>query len=158
MATKAAQRVRLIVGGGRATPAPPIGPALGSRGLKAADFCKEFNARTAHLEPGIPTPVILTIQPDRTFTFTIKTPPTSYFLLKAAGVNIGSGATPAGRQLFDTAKDIASSGQVGQVTLKHIYEIARIKSTDDHLKHVPIQSLATSVLGSCRSMGIRVVR
>ncbi|KAJ3551859.1 hypothetical protein NM688_g4465 [Phlebia brevispora] len=86
-----AQIVRILVPAGKAAPTPPVGPALGARGVKSMDFCKEFNARTAHLEPGIPTPTLITVQPDRTFSFIIKTPPTTYFLKQAAGIEKGTG-------------------------------------------------------------------
>ena len=111
--------------------------------MKSVDFCKEFNARTAHIEPGVPVPTIITIQPDRTFTFITKTPPTAYFLKKAAGIE--KGAAKPGHEV------------TGTISLKHIYEIARIKATDDHLKHLPLQSIASTIVGSARSLGIQVV-
>lgn len=77
--------VKLIVGAGQAAPAPPVGPALGSKGVKAIDFCKEFNARTANLQPGTPIPCLLTVKPDRSFSFEMKSPPTAWLILKAAG-------------------------------------------------------------------------
>ena len=78
--------VKLVVEAGKAAPAPPVGPALGSKGVKAIDFCKEFNARTAIYNQGVPIPVIIQVKPDRTFTFEMKSPPTSWLLMKAAGV------------------------------------------------------------------------
>jgi large subunit ribosomal protein L11 len=107
------------------------------------DFCKEFNARTAHMELGIPTPTLITVQPDRTFTFTTKTPPTSYFLKKAAGIEKGT-ARPG-------------HDWVGTLTLKHIYEIAKIKATDEHMKHIGLEGIAKSILGSARTLGIKIV-
>jgi large subunit ribosomal protein L11 len=107
------------------------------------DFCKEFNARTAHMEPGVPTPTLITVQPDRTFTFVTKTPPTSYFLKKAAGIEKG------------TAKP--GHEMVGTVSLKHIYEIAKIKATDENLKQVSLEGIAKSVLGTARTLGVKVV-
>ena len=107
------------------------------------DFCKEFNARTAHIEPGTPTPTLITVQPDRTFTFMIKTPPVSYFLKKAAGIEKGTGKP--GHEV------------VGTVSLKHIYEIAKITATDEHLKHLPLESIARTVVGSARTLGVQVV-
>ncbi|GLB33622.1 putative ribosomal protein L11/L12 [Lyophyllum shimeji] len=86
-----AQVVRLLIPAGKAAPTPPVGPALGARGVKSMDFCKEFNAKTAHLEQGVPTPTLITVQPDRSFTFITKTPPASYFLKKAAGIEKGTG-------------------------------------------------------------------
>ncbi|KAK2466342.1 hypothetical protein APHAL10511_001984 [Amanita phalloides] len=85
-----AQVVRLLIPAGKAAPSPPVGPALGARGVKSMDFCKEFNARTAHIEPGVPTPTLITVQPDRTFSFVTKTPPCSYFLKRAASLEKGT--------------------------------------------------------------------
>jgi large subunit ribosomal protein L11 len=107
------------------------------------DFCKEFNARTAHIEPGVPTPTLITVQPDRTFTFVTKTPPVSYFLKKAAGIEKGTGKP--GHEI------------VGTVSLKHIYEIAKIKAKDEHLKHLSLEQIASTVVGSARTLGIQVV-
>lgn len=112
----AASVVRLLVPAGKASAQPPVGPALGSKGVKAMDFAKEFNARTGHLEVGIPTPAIITINPDRTFTFKTRTPPTSLLLKRAAGITSGSGKP---------GTEIA-----GTITMKHIYEIAKIKMQD----------------------------
>lgn len=107
--------IKLIVGAGQAAPAPPVGPALGSKGVKAIDFCKEFNARTAHLNPGVPIPTVVTVRPDRTFSFETKSPPTAWLVLQAAGAakGIASGKDP----------------KVGTISLKHVYEIAKIKKT-----------------------------
>lgn len=107
--------IKLIVGAGQAAPAPPVGPALGSRGVKAIDFCKEFNARTSHLNPGVPIPTVVTVMPDRTFNFEIKSPPTAWLVLQAAGASKG----------IASAKD----PKVGTISLKHVYEIAKIKKT-----------------------------
>ena len=107
------------------------------------DFCKEFNARTAHLQPGIPTPTLITIQPDRSFTFVTKTPPVSYILKQAAGIEKGT-ARPS--------HDI-----VGTVSLKHVYEIAKIKATDQHLQHLPLEAIASTIVGSARTLGVQVV-
>ncbi|KAK4694039.1 large subunit ribosomal protein L11, partial [Phenoliferia sp. Uapishka_3] len=146
-AALAAQMVRLVVPAGKATAAPPVGPALGARGVKSIDFVKEFNARTAHLLPGTPTPVIITIQPDRTFTFITKTPPTSYLIKQAAGIETGSGE--AGK---------LGGAVAGTLSVKHVYEIAKLKATDDHLNGtVGLESVVRSVMGSCKSMGVQVV-
>ena len=107
------------------------------------DFCKEFNARTAHIEPGTPTPTLITVQPDRTFTFITKTPPTSYFLKKAAGIEKGTGKP--GHEV------------VGTVSLKHIYEIAKIKRMDEHLKHLRLEAIASTVVASAKTLGVQVV-
>lgn len=134
---------RLLIPAGKAAPSPPVGPALGARGVKSMDFCKEFNARTAHIEPGIPIPTQIFVQPDRTFTFATKTPPTAYFLKKAAGIEKGTGRP---------GHDI-----VGTVSLKHVYEIAKIKQTDAHLKALRLEAIAKSVVGTARTIGIQVV-
>jgi len=107
------------------------------------DFCKEFNARTAHVEPGLPTPVLVTIQPDRSFTFVTKTPTVTHFLKKAAAIEKGT-ARPG-------------HDYVGTVSLKHIYEIARIKHTDEHMKHLSLEGIARSILGSARTLGVKVI-
>ena len=95
------------------------------------------------MEPGVPVPTLITVQPDRTFTFITKTPPASYFLKKAAGIEKGT-ARP-GHDILAT------------ISLKHVYEIAKIKSTDEHMKILPLESIARMIVGSARSLGIRVV-
>ncbi|KAF9045900.1 mitochondrial 54S ribosomal protein YmL19 [Hymenopellis radicata] len=137
------QFVRLLIGAGKAAPTPPVGPALGARGVKSMDFCKEFNARTAHIAPGTPIPTSIYVRPDRTFYFVTKTPATTYFLKKAAGIEMGTGKPG---HVFN-----------GTVSLKHIYEIAKIKHSDDHMKHLPLESIARMVVGSAKSLGVRVV-
>jgi large subunit ribosomal protein L11 len=137
---------RLIVPAGKASPSPPVGPALGARGVKSMDFCKEFNARTAHLQPGIPTPVIITIQPDRTFTFLIKSPTVSYLLKQAAGIDKGIGKVPVGRV-------VSEQDALATLSVKHIYEIAKIKAKDEHLKGVPIEGIAKSIVGTAKTLG-----
>ena len=107
------------------------------------DFCKEFNARTAHIQPGIPLPTLITVMPDRTFTFRIKTPTVTHFLKKAAGIEKGT-AKPG--------HDI-----VGTVSLKHVYEIAKIKATDEHMQDLSLENIARTILGSDRTLGIQVV-
>lgn len=107
------------------------------------DFCKEFNARTAHIEPGVPTPTLITVQPDRTFTFVTKTPPASYFIKKAAGIDKGPGRP--GHEI------------TGTISLKHVYEIAKIKSSDEHVKHLSLEAIARTIVGSARSLGVQVV-
>lgn len=135
--------IKLIVGAGKAAPAPPVGPALGSKGVKAIDFCKEFNARTAHYQPGIPIPVLLTVKPDRTFTFEMKSPSTSWLLMQAAGVTKGSGK--------------AGHEPVGEISLKHVYEIAKIKKTDERHKNVELKSIVGAVLLTANAVGITVI-
>jgi large subunit ribosomal protein L11 len=134
---------RLLIAAGKAAPTPPVGPALGARGVRSMDFCKEFNARTAHISPGIPIPTVITIQPDRSFTFVTKTPTVSYFLKQAANIEKGTG-----RPGHET---------VGTVSLKHVYEIAKIKATDEHLKHLRLEAIASTIVGSARTLGVQVV-
>ncbi|KAK9461794.1 mitochondrial 54S ribosomal protein uL11m [Lipomyces oligophaga] len=147
MANRAAKDVlvKLIVGAGAATPSPPVGPALGSKGVKAMDFCKEFNARTAHFVPGMPIPCTIRIRPDRTFTFDIKSPPTSYLLLRAAGAKQGAG------------KHGPNDPPVGKVSLKHVYEIAKIKQKDTKMSGLSLEAIAKSIVASAKSVGIEVV-
>lgn len=135
--------IKLIVGANTAAPTPPVGPALGSKGLKAIDFCRQFNARTAHYVDGVPIPCLVVARPDRTFTFDIKSPPTGYLLLKAAGLEKGS--------------DKAGVNFVGEVSLKHVYEIAKIKKTDNHHTNIELKGIVKSIIGVARSMGINVV-
>jgi large subunit ribosomal protein L11 len=141
MAKKIAGYVKLQVPAGKANPSPPIGPALGQRGLNIMEFCKAFNAATQGLEPGMPIPVVITAYADRTFTFTTKTPPASYLLKKAAGLDKGN-QTP-GR---------ATSGKVSVGQLR---EIAAQKMKD--LNANDLDAAVRMIEGSARSMGIEVV-
>ncbi|WP_020175748.1 50S ribosomal protein L11 [Methyloferula stellata] len=141
MAKKITGYVKLQVPAGSANPSPPIGPALGQRGLNIMEFCKAFNAKTAQLEKGMPIPVVITAYADRSFTFEMKQPPVSYFLKKASGVQ--SGAKTTGR------------GFVGKVTRAQIKEIAEKKMPD--LNCGTIEAAATMIEGSARSMGLEVV-
>jgi large subunit ribosomal protein L11 len=141
MAKKIVGYIKLEVPAGKANPSPPIGPALGQRGLNIMEFCKAFNAQTQGLEPGMPIPVVITAYGDRSFTFITKTPPASFFLKKAAGVEKGS-QTP-------------SKGFVGKVTMKQIREIAEKKMKDLNAKD--IEGAARMIAGSARSMGLEVV-
>ncbi|SCW03993.1 LAFE_0H03554g1_1 [Lachancea fermentati] len=139
--------VKLIVNAGQAAPSPPVGPALGSKGIKAMDFCKEFNARTASYHPGTPIPVLITIKPDRSFSFEMKSPPTGYLLLKALGKEKGMGQPNV----------TTASGTVGELSLKHIYEIAKIKKTDGRHTSLEMEGIVKSIVGVAKSMGIKVV-
>lgn len=141
MAKKIIGYIKLQVPAGKANPSPPIGPALGQRGLNIMEFCKTFNAQTQSMEPGMPIPVVITAFADKTFTFITKTPPNSYFLKKAAGLQKGS-QTP-GRQTS------------GQVTQAQIREIATIKMPD--LNAHDIEAACEMIRGSARSMGLKVV-
>ena len=142
MAKKIVGYIKLQVPAGKANPSPPIGPALGQRGLNIMEFCKAFNAQTQNMEPGMPIPVVITAFADRTFTFVTKTPPVSYFLKKAAGLEKGS-QTPG------------KGGTVGQVSMAQIREIAEKKMVD--LNANDIEAAASMLVGSARSMGLKVV-
>ena len=141
MAKKVVGFIKLQVPAGKANPSPPIGPALGQRGLNIMEFCKAFNAQTQGMEPGMPIPVIITAYADRSFTFVTKTPPNSYFLMKAAGIEKGT-QTPG-------------KGTVGRVTMKQIREIAQQKMPDLNAKD--IEGACNMIIGSARSMGLEVV-
>ena len=141
MAKKITGYIKLQVPAGKATPQPPIGPALGQAGLNIMAFCKEFNAQTQKLEEGMPVPVVITVYGDRTFAFVTKTPPTSFLLKKAAGVE--KGAADLGKQT------------VGKVTHDQVRQIAEQKMADLNAKD--IGGAIAMVAGSARSMGIEVV-
>jgi len=143
------QIVKLIVGAGQASPSPPVGPALGSKGVKSMDFCKEFNARTAHIAPGIPVPARVTVRPDRSFSFELRTPTTSWLLLQAAGV----------KEIKNRIRGAQKPGTetVGTVTLKHVYEIAKIKQTEMRLSGLSLEGLCKSVISQAKSIGVNVV-
>ena len=132
-------QIKLLTPAGKATPSPPVGPALGQRGVNIMEFCKAFNAQSAKMD-GI-LPVIVTVYADRSFSFIIKKPPASYLLKKAAGVEKGSGETP--------------KVKVGKVTKGQIREIARLKLSD--LNAADLESAMRIVEGTARSMGIEVV-
>ena len=141
MAKKVSGYIKLQVPAGKANPSPPIGPALGQRGLNIMQFVKEFNAATQGMEPGMPVPVVITAFADRTFTFVTKTPPVSYFLKKAAGIEKGSSTTGRAR--------------AGSVTMAQCREIAEQKMKD--LNANGIEAAISMIKGSALSMGIEVV-
>jgi large subunit ribosomal protein L11 len=141
MAKKITGYVKLQVAAGKATPSPPIGPALGQRQVNIMEFCKAFNAATANLEPGMPIPTVITVYADKSFTFVTKSPPASYFLKKAAGLKSAS-KTP-GR------------GFVGKVTRSQVREIAEAKMKD--LNANDVDMAMRTIEGSARSMGLEVV-
>ncbi len=141
MAKKVVGYIKLQVPAGKANPSPPIGPALGQRGLNIMEFCKAFNARTQGLEVGMPIPVVITAYGDRSFTFETKTPPNTYFLKKAAGIDKGT-TTPG------------KGAAVGKVTMDQIREIALKKMPDLNAKD--IEGACRMLVGSARSMGIQV--
>ncbi|MEM7499647.1 MAG: 50S ribosomal protein L11 [Pseudomonadota bacterium] len=140
MAKKVIGSLKLQVPAGKANPSPPIGPALGQRGINIMGFCKEFNAKTQEIEPGAPCPTIITYYADKSFTFEIKTPPASFLLKKAA--KLKSGAKLTGRET------------VGSVSLKQVREIAELKMKD--LNANSIEGAMQIIVGSAKSMGIEV--
>src|SRR5712691_4323332 len=141
MAKKIVGMIKLQVPAGKANPSPPIGPALGQRGLNIMEFCKAFNAQTQNLEPGMPIPVVITAYADRSFTFVTKTPPASFFLKKAAGIEKGAQTT--------------GKGIVGRVTMAQVREIAEQKMVD--LNAYDLDAACRMVIGSARSMGLEVI-
>ncbi len=142
MAKKIVGYIKLQVPAGQANPSPPIGPALGQRGLNIMEFCKAFNAQTQGVDAGTPLPVVITAYADRTFSFITKTPPVTFFLKKAAGIKKGS--TTPGR-----------GASVGKVTMDQIKEIAEKKMPD--LNANDIDAACQMIIGSARSMNLEVV-
>ena len=140
MAKKVAGTMKLQVPAGKANPSPPVGPALGQRGINIMEFCKAFNAKTQDMEPGAPCPTIITYYVDKSFTMDIKTPPASYMLKKAAKLKSGA--------------NMPSRETVGTVTVKQVREIAEAKMKD--LNANDIDGAMQIILGSARSMGIEV--
>jgi large subunit ribosomal protein L11 len=140
MAKKVQAMVKLQLPAGKATPAPPVGTALGPHGVNIMDFCKQFNAKTAKEADGMIFPVLVTIYSDRTFTFILKTPPASVLLKRAAGIVKGSAE--------------ANRNKVGKVSKKQVEEIAKIKLPD--LNTTSIESAMRSVMGTARNMGLEV--
>ncbi len=139
MAKKVIGEIKLQLAGGQATPAPPVGPALGQHGLNIMDFCKAFNARTQK-QQGIIIPVVITVFSDRTYSFITKTPPASFLLRQAAGIDKGSGEP--------------NRDKVGKVTLAQVEEIANTKMPD--LNAGSLEAAVRIILGTARSMGIEV--
>jgi large subunit ribosomal protein L11 len=142
MAKKISGYIKLQVPAGAANPSPPIGPALGQRGVNIMEFCKAFNAKTQEMEKGMPIPTIITVYQDKSFTFQTKTPPASFFLKKAAKIQKGSGAT-------------GKAGPVGKVTMRQCREIAEAKMAD--LNANDLDQATKIIAGSARSMGLEVV-
>ena len=140
MAKKVAGTMKLQVPAGQANPSPPVGPALGQRGINIMEFCKAFNAKTQEMEPGAPCPTVITYYQDKSFSMDIKTPPASYYLKKAA--KLKSGANNPSREV------------VGSVTAKQVQEIAEAKMKD--LNATSIEGAMQIIMGSARSMGIEV--
>lgn len=140
MAKKVNAYIKLQVKAGQANPSPPVGPALGQHGVNIMEFCKAFNAATQGLEPGLPTPVVITVYSDRSFTFITKTPPAAVLLLKAAGIKSGSG--------------VPNKNKVGKVTRAQVEEIAKQKMPD--LTASDMEAAVRTIAGSARSAGLEV--
>ncbi|MEJ5212220.1 MAG: 50S ribosomal protein L11 [Burkholderiales bacterium] len=140
MAKKIVGYIKLQVPAGKANPSPPIGPALGQRGLNIMEFCKAFNAQTQGMEPGLPIPVVITAYADKSFTFVMKTPPASVLLKKAAKVEKGSSKP--------------HTDKVGRITRAQAEEIAKMKMPD--LTAADLEAAVRTIAGSARSMGIEV--
>ena len=140
MAKKVVGFIKLQVTAGKANPSPPIGPALGQRGLNIMEFCKAFNAQTQSYEPGLPLPVVITAYADKSFTFIIKTPPTTVLIKKAVKIDKGSPRP--------------HTDKVGKLTRKQVEEIAKAKMPD--LTAASLEAAMRTVAGSARSMGVEV--
>jgi large subunit ribosomal protein L11 len=140
MAKKIVGLIKLQVPAGKANPSPPIGPALGQRGLNIMEFCKAFNAQTQKMEPGLPVPVVITAYQDKSFTFVMKTPPASVLIRKAAKIEKGSPRP--------------HTDKVGRITRAQAEEIARMKTPD--LTAADLEAAVRTIAGSARSMGVEV--
>ncbi|HAA45374.1 MAG: 50S ribosomal protein L11 [Halomonas sp. 54_146] len=140
MAKKVQAYIKLQVAAGKANPSPPVGPALGQHGVNIMEFCKAFNAATQEIEPGLPTPVVITVYSDRSFTFVTKTPPAAVLLKKAAGIKSGSGEP--------------NKKKVGTVSREQLEEIAKTKEPD--LTAANLDAAVRTIAGSARSMGLNV--
>ena len=140
--------MKLQVPAGQANPSPPVGPALGQRGINIMEFCKAFNAKTQDMEPGAPCPTLITYYQDKSFTMDIKTPPASYYLKKAAGLK------PVGKRNRPRGSEAPGRQTVATVTIKQVREIAEAKMKD--LSANDVESAMQIILGSAKSMGIEV--
>ena len=140
MAKKITSYIKLQVAAGSANPSPPVGPALGQHGVNIMEFCKQFNAQTQKLEKGLPTPVIITVYSDKSFTFITKTPPATVLIKKAIGLESGSG--------------VPNKNKVGKITRKQLEEIARVKMPDMNCNS--IDAAVRMLAGSARQMGVDV--
>jgi len=141
MAKKVEAYIKLQIGAGMANPSPPVGPALGQHGVNIMEFCKAFNAATEKLEKGLPTPVVITVYNDRSFTFITKTPPAAVLIMKALGLKGGSGRP--------------NTQKVGKITRAQLEEIAKIKEPD--LTAASMDAAVRTLAGTARSMGVDVV-
>lgn len=148
MAKKVVGSLKLQIKAGQANPSPPVGPALGQRGINIMAFCKEFNAKTQEMEQGSPVPVVITYYADKSFTFETKTPPASFLLKKAAGLK------PVGKRNRAKGSDKPGRATAGAVTVKQIREIAETKMKD--LSANDVDAAMKIIVGSARSIGIEV--
>ena len=149
MAKKVVGSLKLQIKAGQANPSPPVGPALGQRGINIMAFCKEFNARTQEMEQGSPVPVVITYYADKSFSFDTKTAPASFLLKKAAGLK------PVGKRNRAKGSDKPGRTVAGSITVKQVREIAEAKMKD--LNANDIDQAAKIIEGSARSMGLEVV-
>ena len=140
MAKKVTGYIKLQIPAGQANPSPPVGPALGQQGVNIMEFCKQFNAQTQSLEKGLPTPVVITVYSDRSFTFIMKTPPASVLIRKAIGIEKGSGAP--------------NTNKVGRITRQQLEVVAKTKLPD--LTAADLDAAVRTIAGSARSMGVDV--
>lgn len=140
MAKKVEAYIKLQIPAGKANPSPPVGPALGQRGVNIMEFCKAFNAATQQMEQGLPIPVVITVYSDRSFTFITKTPPASVLLKKAAGIQSGSGNP--------------NTKKVAKLNVKQLEDIAKLKEPD--LTAADVTAAVKTIAGTARSMGIEV--
>ncbi|AMN46501.1 50S ribosomal protein L11 [Steroidobacter denitrificans] len=140
MAKKVSGYIKLQIPAGQANPSPPVGPALGQQGVNIMEFCKAFNAQTQSLEKGLPTPVVITVYSDRSFTFILKTPPAAVLIRKAIGIPKGSSAP--------------NTSKVGRINLQQLQEIAKLKQPD--LTAAGLDAAVRTIAGSARSMGVDV--
>ena len=148
MAKKVVGSLKLQIKAGQANPSPPVGPALGQRGINIMEFCKAFNARTQEMEQGAPVPVVITYYADKSFTFETKTPPAAFLLTKAAGLK------PVGKRNRARGSDKPGRAAAGTVTVKQVREIAEAKMPD--LSATDIDQAMKIILGSAKSIGIEV--
>ncbi|XBC38763.1 MAG: 50S ribosomal protein L11 [Buchnera aphidicola (Melaphis rhois)] len=140
MSKKIQSYIKLQVSAGTANPSPPVGPALGQKGLNIMEFCKLFNEKTKHLEKGLPIPTVITVYSDRSFSFIIKTPPASILLKKAAGIKSGSSKP--------------NTDKVGEITYQQVIDIAKIKEID--MTGSNIENMTKSIIGTAYSMGLTI--
>jgi large subunit ribosomal protein L11 len=141
--SKTSHTIKLLIGAGQAKPTPPVGPALGQKGVKSMDFCKQFNDKTKHFIQGVPISARITVNPDKSFTFLLKTPPSSWFLKKV--LNLEKGSAKTGNEV------------IGELSVKHIYAIAQQKQNDPGFEGLGLDKISKQILGTAKNMGIKVV-